>query len=174
MGEEEEDDNFTSVSQMVSVSSPDNYETSSQVARSILSSLFNKATNPVDPLANRAHTKNENVEWEFPAGGSDDFEENLTEVSGSGSGVTQKLEDLTRSHNIFSSRITDWINTVTLLSEGETGINNLEQTEQTKSDNQTDDQEQEEEQEDEDEDDQPSATMISHISHDKEDKENVL
>ena len=173
--EEEEDDNFTSVSQMVSVSTPDNCETSSQVARSILSSLFNKATNPVDTLTNRAHTNNENVKWEFPAGGSDDFEENLTEVSGSGSGVTQKLEDLARSHNIFSSRITDWINTVTLVSEGKTGLNNLEQTEL---DNQIDDQELELEQEQEDEDDQPSATMIpradEHISQDKQDKEEVF
>ena len=169
---EEEDDNFTSVSQILSVSTrpPDNCETSSQVARSILSSLFHTATKHGETRANSADTNNDNLEWEFPAGGTGDHEENITQVSGSG--ITQKLEDLTRSHNIFSSRITDWINTVTLLSEEETGLNKLEQTEQTESDNQTDDQEQEEEQEDED--DQPSATMISHISHDKEDKENVL
>ena len=174
--EEEEDDNFTSVSQIASVSTPDNCETSSEVARSILSSLFKKATKPEDNLANSAsaHNNIESLEWEFPVGGSEDHEENLTQVSGSGSGVTQKLEELARSHNIFSSRITDWINTVTLVSEGETGWNNLEQTE---SDNQTDDQEQV--QEEEDEDDQPSATMIplltEHSSQDKDkDKEDVL
>ena len=169
--EEEEDDNLTSVSQILSVSTPDNQETSSQVARSILSSLFNKATGPGETP--RPHISHHNAEWEFPTGSTEDNEENTTEVSGSG--ITQKLEDLARSHNIFSSRITDWINTVTLVSEGETAENNLEQTEY---DNQTDDQDQEQEEEEEEEDDQPSATMIvrdtEHISQDKKDKEEVL
>ena len=122
--EEEEDDNFTSVSQIRSVSTTDNLETSSQVARSILSSLFQQATKQEEPLAHSPHTSNE---WEFPLGGSEDDEENITQVSGSG--VTQKLEDLARSHNILTSRITDWINTVTLVSEEQRGFNNLEQTE---------------------------------------------
>ena len=176
--EEEDDDNFTSVSQILSVSTcpAEKCETSSQVARSILSSLFNKATNHREPLGSTsvsAHNNTDNVEWKSPVGGTtDNNEENISQVSGSG--ITQKLEDLARSHNIFSSRITDWINTVTLESElvTLTGSNNLEQTE---SDNQTDHQEEEE---DEDEDDQPSATMISQItediSYDKKDEEDVL
>ena len=179
--EEEEEDNLTSVSQILSVSTPDNHESSSQVARSILSSLFNKATNHRETLGSTsvsAHNNTDNVEWESPVGGTtDNNEENISQVSGSG--ITQKLEDLARSHNIFSSRITDWINTVTLESElvTLTGSNNLEQTE---SDNQIDHQEEEEdEDEDEDEDDQPSATMISQIttegiSYDKKDEEDVL
>merc|ERR1711874_700387 len=156
-----------SVSQILSVSTPDNQETSSQVARSILSSLFNKATAPGETP--RPHISHHNAEWEFPTGDTEANEENTNEVSGSG--ITQKLEDLARSHNIFSSRITDWINTVTLVSEGKTGLNNLEQMEL---DNQIDDQEQELE----DEDDQPSATIIpradEHISQDKQDKEEVF
>jgi len=166
--QEEEDDNFTSVSQIRSVSTADNFETSSQVARSILSSLFHQATKQEEPLVQSLHTSNE---WEFPVVGSEDDEENITQVSGSG--VTQKLEDLARSHNAFTSRITDWINTVTLVSEEQTGLNNLEQIE---FESQIDDQE--EEKEDDDDDDQPAATVIfrdaEHISQGRKDKEDSL
>ena len=110
---DEEDETLTSVSHIVS---EEDRETSSQVARSVLSSLFNKT---VDRAENE----------------------------------TNLLEDLTRSQDIFTSRINDWINTVTLLSEGET-LQHDSPTGGEKEDNNN----QIDDFSEEDEDDQPSAT----------------
>ena len=141
---DEEDETLTSVSHIVS---DEDRETSSQVARSVLSSLFNKTVDRVENETNLIKTSNidvENVELEIPVvndGSVDDVS------------LTGKLEDLTRSQHIFTSRINDWINTVTLLSEGET-LQHDSPTGGEKEDNNN----QIDDFSEEDEDDQPSAT----------------